>query len=62
MKIYAANYESPRNIFKGTLHIEAQDHKDAMLKFFNWIQTKEVWGHLWAIKVELKEVDRMEQI
>ena len=62
MKIYAAHYESPRNIFKGTIHIEATDHKEAMLKFFNWIQTKEVWGHLWRINVDLKEVEKMEVI
>ena len=62
MKIFAAHYESPCNIFKGVLHIEAKDHKEAMLKFFNWIQTKEVWGHLWRISVELKEVEKMEKI
>ena len=62
MKIYSAYYESPENIFKGTLHIEAKDHKAAMLKFFNWIQTKEVWVHLWSINVELKEVERIEKI
>jgi len=62
MKTYAAHYESPRNVFRGTLHIEAKDHKEAMLKFFNWVQTKETWNHLWSINVELNEVEKMEQI
>lgn len=62
MKVFAADYESPSNLFKGTLHIEAEDHKQAMLKFFDWIETKEVWGHLWKINVALKEVEQIETI
>ena len=62
MKTYAAHYESPANLFKGTLHIEAEDHKEAMCKFFNWIQTKQVWGHLWKINVSIQEVEQIEKI
>jgi hypothetical protein len=62
MKVYAAHYESTANLFKGTLHIEAEDHKEAMLKFFKWVQTKEVWGHLWKINVSMQEVEQIETI
>lgn len=62
MKTYAAHYESPANSFKGTLHIEAEDRNEAMSKFFNWIQTKEVWGHLWKINVSIQEVEQIEKI
>ena len=62
MKTYAAHYESPVNLFKGTLHIGAEDHKEAMYKFFKWIQTKEVWGHLWKINVSIQEVEQIETI
>jgi len=62
MKVYAAHYESPCNLFKGTLHIKAEDHKEAMSKFFKWIQTKEVWGHLWRINVGIQEVEQIETI
>jgi hypothetical protein len=62
MKVYAADYVSPANLFKGTLYIEAEDHMEAMSKFFKWIQTKEVWGHLWSINVSLKEAEQIEKI
>jgi len=62
MKTYAAHYESPRNLFKGTLHIEAEDNKEAMLKFFKWVQTKDVWTRLWRINVEIQEVEQIEII
>ena len=62
MKIYLAHYNSRNNVFGGSIYIEADDHKEAMLKFFEWIQTKEVWGHLWKINVELSEVEKIETI
>jgi hypothetical protein len=62
MKVYVAHYDSTANLFKGTLVIEAEDHKEAMLKFFKWIQTKEVWGHLWRINVNIQEVEQIETI
>ena len=62
MKIYAAHYDSTANLFKGTLAIEAEDHKEAMLKFFKWVQTKEVWGHLWRINVNIQEVEQIDTI
>jgi hypothetical protein len=62
MKVYAAHYESPKNVFNGTLHIEAEDHKQAMSKFFEWVKTKEVWGHLWTINVSIKEVEQIETV
>ena len=43
-------------------NIEAEDHKEAMCKFFKWIQTKEVWGHLWRINVSIQEVRKIETI
>jgi len=62
MKVYAADYVSHANLFIGTLYIEAEDHMEAMSKFFKWIQTKEVWGHLWSINVSLKEAEQIEKI
>jgi hypothetical protein len=62
MKTYSADYISRGNLFYGTIHIEAEDHKEAMLKFFKWVQTKEVWGHMWKISVELKETEKLETI
>lgn len=62
MKTYSADYISRGNLFNGTICIEAEDHKEAMLKFFKWVQTKEVWGHMWKISVELKETEKLETI
>jgi hypothetical protein len=62
MKIYAAHYESPCNLFKGVVHIEAEDHKEAMSKFFAWLPTRPTWEHLWKINIHLQQVEKIEQI
>lgn len=62
MNIYTATYSSPNNLFSGAIQIEADDHKKAMLKFFEWIQTKEVWGHLWSLNVSIQKTEKIETI
>lgn len=62
MKTFKASYYSSKNLFKGDLIIHAEDHKQAMLKFFEWIQTKPTWNHLWSISVVLTECENFQVI
>jgi hypothetical protein len=57
MKTYRIKYSSPKNLFKGELFTKAKSSSEAMSKVFDWLKTQDSWVHLWAVEINIEEVE-----
>lgn len=58
MKTYRIQWSSPRNIVKNDeVIVRAETLVQAQDKFFEWLRRQPVYRHMWAMSMEMVEVD-----
>ena len=56
MKHFIATYTSKDNQEEGCIYIEANGIIGAQDKFFEYIKETGLYGHMWQLSVEFKEI------
>lgn len=57
MRTFQFEWESPGNIEKGSVIVQAENISGAQDKFFAWLKTKPVYQHMWKLSFVAKEVE-----
>lgn len=58
MKTYRVQWSSPRNVVSNAeVIVRAETMVQAQDKFFEWLRRQPVYQHMWAMSMEMTEVD-----
>jgi hypothetical protein len=58
MKNFLVTYSSEKNLFQGKRVIKAERISQAQDIFFEWLMQQSVYQHMWALKMQIEEIDR----
>jgi hypothetical protein len=58
MRTFLVTYSSDKNFFEGKKVIKAELINQAQDIFFEWLMQQSVYQHMWALKMQIEEIDR----
>ncbi len=58
MRTFLVVYSSDKNFFEGKKVIKAERINQAQDIFFEWLMQQSVYQHMWALKMQIEEIDR----
>jgi hypothetical protein len=62
MRLFEVQWSSGGNIDKGTIIVKATSINEAQNKFWEWLQKRPVFGHMWQLSFQFAEIEEPEVI
>ena len=62
MRIFEVQWSSVGNLDKGTVVVKANTVAEAQNKFWQWLQQRPVFEHMWNLTFQFSEIDKPQEI
>lgn len=62
MRIFEVQWSSGGNIESGTVIVKANNLVEAQNKFWEWLQKRPVFQHMWNLTFQFAEIDKQIEV